>query len=269
MIKLNNSIIKFSHFPDRSCRLIFDEYKVYSKNEIIFLYENDEELIQLYYLINHLKTYNKVSLELIMPYIPNARQDRIQSQQDVFTLKYFCNFINSMGIDKITVFDPHSPVSAALLDNVVVETPELILNNLYQKLPKETYCAYPDGGSYKRYCTMLKIPAVFGVKERDWETMMIRNLRLAGSIHIIPGHSFLIIDDIVSKGSTIYWTAKQLKERGATDIYVYTSHCENTVLGPNLNGQSLLDIPNLITKLYTTNSIFTKQHSKIEIIKEF
>lgn len=267
MIKLNNEVVHFDHFPDHSCRLVFN-YTIYALNEITFLYENDEELIQLYYLINHLKT-KKCTIHLTMPYINSARQDRIKSEQDVFTLKYFCNFINNMDIDKITVFDPHSPVSAALLNNVEVETPEQILNQVFNNLPSDTYCAYPDGGSYKRYCTMLKVPAVFGVKERDWETMMIRNLRLAGSVHIIPGHSFLIIDDIVSKGSTIYLTAKQLKERGATDIYVYTSHCENTILGPNLNGQSLLDIPNLITKLYTTNSIFTKSHRKIEIVRRF
>ena len=267
MIKLNNEIVHFDHFPDHSCRLIMN-YTLYNQNTITFLYENDEELIQLYYLVSHIKA-RKYAIHLIMPYINSARQDRIQTDQDVFTLKYFCNFINSMNIDKITVFDPHSPVSAALLNNIEVQTPEMILNSVFNSLPPDTYCAYPDGGSYKRYCTMLKVPAVFGVKERDWETMMIRNLRLAGSIHIIPGHSFLIIDDIVSKGSTIYWMAKQLKERGATNIYVYTSHCENTVLGPNLNGQSLLDIPNLITKLYTTNSIFTRKHSKIEIVKEF
>ena len=268
MIKLNNQIVHFDHFPDNSCRLIFN-YTLYSEeNNITFLYENDEELIQLYYLISYIKA-RQLPIYLTMPYIPNARQDRVKSNEDVFTLKYFCSFINGLGLDKITVFDPHSPVSAALLDHVIVETPADLLQRIYAQLPQDTYCAYPDGGSYKRYCTMLKVPAVFGVKERDWETMMIRNLRLAGSTHIIAGHSFLIIDDIISKGSTIYWTAKQLKERGATDIYVYTSHCEDTILKPNLNGHSLVDIPNLITKLYTTNSIFTKQHPKIEIIKEF
>ena len=268
MIRLNNSIVKFDHFPDNSCRLVF-KYPLCEANEIVFLYENDEELIQLFYLINHIKNNSRGKIHLIMPYVNSARQDRVKSLQDVFTLKYFCNFINSMNIDKITVFDPHSPVSAALLDRVEIETPETILNELYNKLPRETYCAYPDGGSYKRYCTMLKVPAVFGVKERDWETMQVRNLRLAGCTHIVAGHPFLIIDDIASRGSTLYWTAKQLKEMGATDIYIYVSHCENTILDPHLNGQSLVDIPNLITKIYTTNSIFTKNHPKVEIIKTF
>ena len=268
MIKVNDIVVPFSHFPDNSCRLLYDTNKNTYWNEVTFLYENDEEILQLFYLISHLKAHG-LNVHLIMPYIPNARQDRVQTTKDVFTLKYFCNFINNMNIDKITVFDPHSPVSVALLDRVRVETPKVLLNRLYDVLPSDTYCAYPDGGSYKRYCAMLKVPSVFGVKERDWETMTIRNLRLAGNTNIIAGHPFLLIDDIISKGSTIYWMAKQLKEHGATDIYVYTSHCENTVLNPNLNGQSLLDIPNLINKLYTTNSIFTKEHPKIEIIHQF
>jgi len=41
------------------------------------------------------------------------------------------------------------------------------------------------------------------------------------------------------------------------------------VLKPHINGQSLLDIPNLITKIYTTNSIFRANHPKIEVVKEF
>ena len=63
--------------------------------------------------------------------------------------------------------------------------------------------------------------------------------------------------------------AKQLKDMGANSIYVWVSHCENTVLGPHIQGQSLLDIPNLITKVYTTNSIYLGNHPKVEVIKKF
>lgn len=268
MIKLNGKIVKFDHFLDHSCQLIFN-YPLFSeKNEVTFLYDNDEEILQLYYLISHIKNFGH-QIHLIMPYINSARQDRVKTSQDVFTLKYFCNLINSLNIDFITVFDPHSPVSTALLNHVRVEMPDIVLKEVYSKLPENTNCAYPDGGSYKRYCNILKIPAVFGVKERDWETREIHKLRLAGDIDDIAGHSFLLIDDIASRGSTLYLTAKQLKEFGATNIYIYVSHCENTILQPHINGQSLLDIPGLITKLYTTNSIWRSNHSKVEIIKSF
>ena len=42
-----------------------------------------------------------------MPYIPNARQDRVKGPEDVFTLKYFANVINALGFRTVTVLDPH------------------------------------------------------------------------------------------------------------------------------------------------------------------
>ena len=61
---------------------------------------------------------------------------------------------------------------------------------------------------------------------------------------------------------------KQLKELSANNIYVYVSHCENTVLSNCIHGKSLLDY-DLVTKLYTTNSIFRGEHPKIEVIHKF
>ena len=46
-------------------------------------------------------------VSLIMPYIPNARQDRVKSKSDVFTLKYFADFINNLHFDRVIVLDPH------------------------------------------------------------------------------------------------------------------------------------------------------------------
>lgn len=269
MIKLNGAPIVFKHFNDNSCRLVLKD-KIYGFNELVWLYDNDEEIIDIYYLISHIKDLlHNPYIKLVMPYVPNARQDRVKTSQDVFTLKYFCNLLNSLNINEIEVFDPHSHVCEALLNRVVVKTPEAVLRRLLNKLPEDLIIAYPDSGSEKRYCSMLRLPYIVGIKERNWEDGTIRDLQIFGSKHMVAGHSILLVDDIASRGSTLWYAARQLKEMGATDIYIYVSHCENTILKPNLNGQSLLSIPNLITKLYTTNSIFTEQHDKIEIIKEF
>lgn len=48
--------------------------------------------------------------------------DRVKNKDEVFTLKYFCEFINSLEFDEVTVVDPHSSVSRALLNNLIVYT---------------------------------------------------------------------------------------------------------------------------------------------------
>lgn len=267
MIKLNNTPVVFKHFNDNTCRIIFD-YPIKHENSITWLYENDEEIIQLYYLANHINSFN-VNTELVMPYVNSARQDRVKTSADVFTLKYFCQLINSLNFTKVHIFDPHSPVCEALLNNVVIETPQDLLNLILSELPEDIIIAYPDAGSEKRYRSMLHVPSVVGVKERDWNTGYIRSFYLTGSPDMITGHDVLICDDILSRGTTVYTTSRCLRERGAKNIYVWASHCENTVLEPHINGASLLDIPNLIKKVYTTNSVYTRSHHKIQIVKEF
>ena len=122
-----------------------------------------------------------------------------------------------------------------------------------------TVC-YPDEGSMKRYSGMIKEPYVFGVKRRDWATGKILGLDIIGNSDLVKGQDILIVDDICSRGGTFYHTAKKLKEMGAGDIYLYVTHCENTVLeGDLLEGD-------LIKQMFTTGSIFTKQHPKIEVL---
>jgi ribose-phosphate pyrophosphokinase len=58
-------------------------------------------------------------VELIMPYIPYARQDRKCDEGESFTLKVFTNLINSANFSKVTVIDAHSDVALALLNNCV------------------------------------------------------------------------------------------------------------------------------------------------------
>ena len=108
----------------------------------------------------------------------------------------------------------------------------------------------------------------FGVKDREWTSQKIKNLQIMGAKHMIAGHDIVLVDDLMSRGTTTYLAAAQLKEMGANNIYVWVSHCENTVLGPHINGRSLLDY-DLITKIYTTNSIYRSTHPKIEIVHTF
>lgn len=269
MIKLEDKVLVFNHYNDGSCRTLID-LPQFGKSPltITWLYERDEELLYLYYLVEHLHASCYDKLILNMPYILNGRMDRVKNSDDVFTLKYSCNIINMMNFYKIYTYDPHSNVSIALLNRVSVENPSKEIQQLLDMYKDATLC-FPDEGSMKRLHSYFETPYCFFVKERNWETQKIESIRLAGERHIIAGHDIILCDDILSRGSTIYSAAKQLKERGANNIYVWVSHCENTVLKPNLNGRSLIDIPDLVTKIYTTNSIFTKNHPNIEIIKRF
>lgn len=269
MIKVNDVVIENKKFPDGTSAVkIPDGLNENLRNNpdkinVDWHYENDAELVMLIYVVNYLKEHGYQNIDLFMPYIPNARQDRVKKENDVFTLKYFSKIINDLQFDCVTVLDPHSYVSEALIDRLIVLTPQNIINDLIaNQLSQENVALfYPDEGAMKRYSGMIDRPYAFGIKNRDWVTGEIKGLDVAGQTDCIKGRNILIVDDICSRGGTFYYSAKKLKELGAENIYLFVSHCETTIL----EGELLTT--DLIKTVYTTNSICSVEHEKVEVIK--
>lgn len=273
MIKVDNEIIKPEYFPDGTMKL--NTNNTYNIVDISWFYDSEEELVQLYYITSHIfDDYPETYISLFMPYVPNARFDRVKNEKEIFTLKYFSEFINNLGFNEVTVFDPHSHVSEALIDRLCIQNPLISIAesiNKITKRPEELLLFFPDEGSTKRYEDVIKrysnSPYAFGIKNRDWTTGQIKGLSVNGQVDQIKGRDILIIDDICSKGGTFYHSAKKLKELGAKNIYLYVSHCENSIYDGELLKASNND---LIKRIYTTDSILTNLESpKIELVEEW
>lgn len=264
MIKLNGEVVDIGHFPDGTILLKKNTSKYRDQASVTFTwhFESNEEMTALMFLVKHFRERTYYRLVLEMPYVPNARMDRVKNNEDVFTLKYFADFINYLNFDEVFVLDPHSSVSCALFNHLYVQTPEYFISKTVSAIKsKDILMFYPDEGSMKRCSELIKHPYCFGIKRRDWVTGKIEGLDVVGEIDKINGSDILIIDDICSRGGTFLHSARKLKELGANKIYLYVSHCENTILeGELLDGD-------LIEKMFTTNSIFTKSHEKIEVFE--
>lgn len=262
MIKILDEEVKLDHFPDGTLHLTPDATLISWENNTISIswyYENDGEMAALLFLTKHYQNLG-YDVSLYLPYVPNARMDRVKDDDDVFTLKYFAEFLNMLRFRKVVVLDPHSNVTAALIDRVEVIEPKHLIEKAIAEIKKNTNddltMFFPDEGAMKRYSDMIGLPYAFGVKRRDWKTGKILGLEVPCDVDRINGKTILIIDDICCKGGTFYHSAKKLKELGAEKIYLYVTHCESTVFrGEILHGD-------LIEKLYTTNSIFLKQAQK-------
>ena len=265
MIKLNGKPVEINKFPDGCLFLkeyVKKDFEADRTAELTWTFENNEELVALIYLTRHLQSHGIKRIGLVMPYIPNARQDRVKTDEDVFTLKYFAQIINSLDFTFVRVLDPHSSVSEALIDNIIIDSPKDNICKVIDKVKgeRELIMFYPDEGAMKRYSGMIDRPFAYGIKKRDWSSGNIEGLTVSGRTDVIDGSDILIVDDISSRGGTFYFSAKELKKLGAENIYLYISHCENTILeGPIMDS-------GLITRIYTTNSIYTGNNELIEVI---
>lgn len=264
LIKYNGKQVELKHFPDGTL-LVKELITDLEQATLTWLYESDEELVALYFLTKHLRAKGVKDIALELPYIPNARQDRVKAPEDIFTLKYFAELINSLEYSEVKVLDPHSYVSEALINNIRIQTPKEYVEKVLQKITsdsdKDILLFFPDEGAMKRYSAMFSQPYVFGIKKRDWTTGQIQGLEVTGRTDLIADSTILIVDDICSRGGTFYHSAKALKELGAGKVYLYVSHCENTILEGEILTTDLID------RVYTTNSIFTEGHEKIEVLE--
>lgn len=242
---------EIGYIVDCSCEdCIPTIYYVYDPSRV------QEDMVDLYFISCHLKE-NRIKPHLVMSYVPFSRMDRVKEYREVFTLKHFAKFINSLDFEDIEILDPHSDVSCALFNNVEVCYPEKEIRSLYHKTRADFLC-YPDSGALKKYSSIFtKFPYIYGVKNRDWKTGKITSFEVNTCGNNVKDKIILIVDDICSKGGTFLATAKQLKELGAKAVYLFVSHCELSVFKG-----TILDEKSAVDKVFFKNSLFDWKNLK-------
>lgn len=276
MIKVNGEIVEVNKFPDGTPRINLDvenieeyEYDGCLCLLIDWIYQDNDELFYLMLVKRHLERhFTNVDYYLHMPYIPNARMDRVKNDDEVFTLKYFCEFINSLNFTGVYVLDAHSDVSAALLNNCVNDNPKDYIYEAMHHISDELVLYFPDAGAAKRYSDLFpELMYCYGEKKRDWKTGKILGLEIRDNGIDLAGKTVLMIDDIISYGGSLYYSANALKEAGVEKIYAYATHTENSVLDKE-KGTLIKSLENnTVERLFTTNSLYSGNHEKITVME--
>lgn len=262
MIKVDYCPIDFSLFPNGEIKIapieVFEGAPIF----VELVYENSMDIVNLIFVKKYLdNTYPLTHVILKMDYIPYSRMDR-QTKNQMFTGKYFAEFINSLNFDVVQVFDPHSNVVVGILNKVV----ETELENPIRAIIDEEdidVIFYPDNGANKKYSeifTDISIPQIYGNKHRDLDTGAITDYNVYCDMDL-SGKTILIVDDLCVKGYTTLFAAKKLKELGAERVVFYCSHCENAI------HEGELLITNYVDKIYTTNSLVFEKHPKITVFR--
>lgn len=174
-------------------------------------------------------------IELLLPYVPYARQDRVANAGEPLSAAVFCGLINSMRFSTVTIADPHSDVVSALLDNVRVLRADTFVRQLFAGALAHLFnpnrlggagptLVSPDAGARKRteaLSAAFKLPAIHAFKHRDTVTG-----RLSGSIieGRVPAGPLVVTDDICDGGGTFLLLADALRAHTQQPLYLYVTH---------------------------------------------
>ena len=254
-------------FPDGTTMLLsLDEKEELSLAYVIMIrwaYENENELIRLMYVSKHFHDlYPDKSQILYMPYVPNARMDRVKRNCEVFTLKWFAEIINSLDFKAVYILDPHSNVTPALIDRVNVAPMDEVFAEIGRTNEFDTVY-FPDESAMKRYRENFSGKnIIYGKKTRDWETGKILGVQVCGEAD--KAENVLVVDDIISKGGSVYYGLEALtKAHEPKNIMVYATHVEDSIYMGDLFRKY---IGTGKAKLITTDSVvrqdkmFTEQY---------
>lgn len=272
MIRVNGKVVNVEYFPDGTPRINLNLEELLSSRKILvkWNYESNDELMYLIMIKRHLDYLRDAEIYLLLPYVPNGRMDRVkQYKHEVFTLKYFCEIINSLNFKHVYTLDNHSDVSTALLNNCINHNPKKHIEYAISGIKCENLVLYfPDAGSAKRYADLFpELPYCYGEKKRDWKTGKILGLDIKTNEIDLENKSVFMVDDIIAYGGSLHYSCIELKKQQVNDIYAYATHTENSVLDQE-KGTFIKDLESdTVKRLFTTNSLFCGNHEKITVME--
>lgn len=198
--------------------------------------------------VDALRRMNVNKISAYLPYFPGARQDRVMIEGEPLTVKIYADLINSCNFEHISIFDPHSEVTPALLNNCTVVSNHEFIKGVI-KSEKIDFLISPDGGAlkkiYKLAAELKNYPVVECSKTRDVSTGQLSGFQVYSED--LEGKSGLIVDDICDGGGTFLGLADSLKKKGIGNLHLAVSH--------GIFSKGLSDLKTKFDSIHTTDSI--------------
>lgn len=221
-INLNNGTgVTLTLFPDNQPHVNIGVIQEGEAVQVICSLTDSLKLVQLLQVANALTNSFAQKKVLVIPYLMAARYDRLMVTGDSIDIKVVADMINYCGFEKVILFDPHSEVSALLINNAQVVNNKIMVQQ-YQKENAVLIC--PDAGAAKKveqYSSWNNnlTEIVYCNKKRD-----LTNGRLVLEVlnpDICNNRNCVIIDDLCDGGATFLAIADQIEAAHLTLIVTH------------------------------------------------
>lgn len=170
-----------------------------------------------------------VKINLVTPYLPYSRSDRVCAHGEEFGIQSLAGLLNSMMFDNVITFDVHSSVAGYYINNFSnIEQWRIFeeSKSFSERISKFDYVIAPDAGAVekaKSFADKVNLPVVNAHKVRDPETGKLSGFSV-DTPEKLKGKNVLIVDDICDGGGTFIGLAEVLREAGVSDITLLVSH---------------------------------------------
>jgi ribose-phosphate pyrophosphokinase len=246
--------VEFLNFPDNESFVKLNADVSNKEVAVVWNYENDAELMILGLLTDVIINNDPKSINLYVPYVPHARQDRASTTSQPFSLRVFSNFLKSMDDwdnFSITCLDVHSIVFKEVMSDHSIFVDNIGSYNYSHKLKDNKYDGIicPDKGALDRcqqWGTMLNLPVYECTKNRDPSTGQLSNPSIPDVD--LNNKKLLLVDDIGTGFGTHVMLANEFhKKYNNLTMDLWVTHSSFT------RGRDI--VLNVFNKVYTTDSL--------------
>ena len=192
----------------------------------------NDRLCRLLFFIAGVKDSGATKVTACLPFLCYARKDRRTKERDPVTLRYVAQLLEAVGTDHVLALDAHN---LAAFENAFrcpvdqLEAAPLMARHLAQNLgPEPVTIVSPDFGGAKRAQRLQDLLALhaqrdvgFALHEKRRSSGVVSGDLLVGPVE---GCHVVIVDDLISAGSTILRAVQACREGGATRVDACATH---------------------------------------------
>lgn len=208
-----------------------DVYLVQSLYSDPGLSVNDKVLRALFFL-SALRDAGAERVTVLAPYLCYARKDRRTKPRDPVSIRYLATLFEAVGLDRIVTIDVHNPSAYENAFRIPAEhlTAAPLFVDAFVPLigDRDAVVVSPDAGGVKRAERFRQ--ALDERLDRSVELTFIEKFRSEGVVWggtvvgAVEDRVAIILDDLISSGTTLAGAAEACHERGAHAAYAAVTH---------------------------------------------
>ncbi len=192
----------------------------------------NDKLVRVLSFLGALRDAGAQRLTMVAPYLCYARKDRRTKPRDPLTIRYVASFFEAMAIDRMVTVDVHNPAAfenAFHIPTVHLTAASAFVDAFAGRVGEHAPVVMsPDAGGVKRAERFrqalerrLDRPVGSAFMEKYRSEGVVRSGAVVGEV---DGRVVIILDDLISSGTTLARAAAACDERGAHATYAAATH---------------------------------------------
>ncbi len=185
----------------------------------------NENLMELLVTIDCLKRASAERITAVTPYFGYARQDRKMEGRVPITAKLVANLLTVSGVNRVLAMDLHAPQIQGFFDIPMdhLYASPIMIECMRNMNLTDFVMLSPDIGGVKMaraYAKRINVEIAI-IDKRRVDSRSTEVMTVVGNV---KGRNVVILDDIISTGTSITQAVAAARQNGARDVYIFATH---------------------------------------------